>query len=65
MTRGLDVVKNSLQQVARDVLVALQDGQSELLADEVSQSFKAALSGPVEGLAFSIGNGARLEATRS
>jgi hypothetical protein len=33
------------------VVEALLKGESEVLADEVTRHFKAALSGPVEGLA--------------
>ncbi|MFE3138431.1 SDR family oxidoreductase [Streptomyces scopuliridis] len=52
MIRGLDVVKNDPRDVARDVVAALEKGESEVLADEVSRAFKAALSGPVEGLSI-------------
>ncbi|MGV9952619.1 hypothetical protein ACWDU0_12085 [Streptomyces cellulosae] len=37
--------------VAAQVVEALLKGESEVLADEVTRHFKAALSGPVEGLA--------------
>ncbi|MEU0282351.1 MULTISPECIES: SDR family oxidoreductase [unclassified Streptomyces] len=52
MIRDLDVVKNDPRDVARDVITALEKGESEVLADEVSRVFKAALSGPVEGLSM-------------
>jgi NAD(P)-dependent dehydrogenase (short-subunit alcohol dehydrogenase family) len=57
MIAALDVIKNSPHQVATDVLQVLADGGSEVLADEVSRALKAALSGPVEGLAFSVIDG--------
>ncbi|MFD5778659.1 SDR family oxidoreductase [Streptomyces sp. NPDC126933] len=50
MVRGLDVPKNDPRAVVRDVLAALENGETEVLADDVSRAFKAALSGPVEGL---------------
>ncbi|MFD5112641.1 SDR family oxidoreductase [Streptomyces sp. NPDC058220] len=50
MVRGLDVPKNDPRAVVRDVLEALENGETEVLADDVSRAFKAALSGPVEGL---------------
>ncbi|MFF1418540.1 SDR family oxidoreductase [Streptomyces sp. NPDC058280] len=50
MVRGLDVPKNDPRAVVRDVLAALENGEAEVLADDVSRAFKAALSGPVEGL---------------
>ncbi|MGW6599811.1 SDR family oxidoreductase [Streptomyces sp. NPDC055036] len=52
MTRELEVVKNDPREVARDVVAALEKGESEVLADEVSRAFKGALSGPVEGLSL-------------
>ncbi|TQS46034.1 SDR family oxidoreductase [Cryptosporangium phraense] len=52
MTRALDVPKNDPRQVARDTIAAVAAGETEVLADEVSRVFKAALSGPVEGLAL-------------
>ncbi|MFG1927019.1 SDR family oxidoreductase [Cryptosporangium sp. NPDC048952] len=52
MTRALDVPKNDPRQVARDTLRAVERGETEVLADEVSRVVKAALSGPVENLAL-------------
>ncbi|GAA0225304.1 SDR family oxidoreductase [Cryptosporangium japonicum] len=52
MTRALDVEKNDPRQVARDTIAAVGRGETEVLADDVSRAVKAALSGPVEGLAF-------------
>ncbi|GAA4587844.1 SDR family oxidoreductase [Planotetraspora phitsanulokensis] len=57
MTSSLAVVKNDPRQVARDVLVALSEGRTEVLADDVSRRFKAALSGPVEGLSWAVVDG--------
>ncbi|MER7738088.1 SDR family oxidoreductase [Streptomyces sp. NPDC096538] len=51
MVRALDVPKNDPRDVAEQVVQALMKGESEVLADEVTRHFKAALSGPVEGLA--------------
>ncbi|MFI5756868.1 SDR family oxidoreductase [Streptomyces sp. NPDC051569] len=52
LTRGIDAPKNDPRVVARDVLTALADGETEVLADDASRAFKAALSGPVEGLSL-------------
>ncbi|MFI5956292.1 SDR family oxidoreductase [Cryptosporangium sp. NPDC051539] len=52
MTRALDVPKNDPLDVARDTIAAVERGETEVLADEVSRVYKAALSGPVEGLAL-------------
>jgi NAD(P)-dependent dehydrogenase (short-subunit alcohol dehydrogenase family) len=57
MTADLDVVKNDPLDLARAVLVAVENGEIEVLADDVSRHFKAALSGPVEGLEFSLIDG--------
>ena len=57
MTADLDLVKNDSSSVARATLLAVEDGQAEVLLDTVSRQFKAALSGPVEGLEFSIIDG--------
>jgi NAD(P)-dependent dehydrogenase (short-subunit alcohol dehydrogenase family) len=50
MIRDLDTAKNDPRDVARDTLAALEDGATEVLADDVSRYFKSVLSGPVEGL---------------
>jgi hypothetical protein len=42
--------KNDPRDVAREIADVLTAGGSEVLADDVSRAFKAALSGPVEGL---------------
>jgi len=52
MIRALDVPKNDPHQVARDTLAAVERGETEVLADEISHAVKAKLSGPVEELAF-------------
>ncbi|MEW2548514.1 SDR family oxidoreductase [Streptomyces sp. NPDC047002] len=52
MVRDLDVPKSDPAAVAAAVADALEDGESEVLADDVSRRVKAALSGPVEALAF-------------
>jgi NAD(P)-dependent dehydrogenase (short-subunit alcohol dehydrogenase family) len=63
MTSALDVVKNTPEEVASQVADALDNGHSEVLADEVSRLFKAALAGPVEGLSFRIVDGEVLPAS--
>ena len=45
MTAGLNVPKSSPDDIARRVLDAVQAGESEVLADDVSRNVKAALSG--------------------
>ena len=50
-------MKNDPFDLARDVLVAAENGQTEVLSDDVSRHFKAALSGPVEGLEFTLVDG--------
>ena len=55
MIRDLDVEKNDPRSVARDVLTALEKGETEVLADDVTRHVKAALSGPVEGLGVTAG----------
>ena len=45
MTAGLNVPKSSPDDIARRVLDAVQAGDSEVLADDVSRNVKAALSG--------------------
>ncbi|WP_433297605.1 SDR family oxidoreductase [Pseudonocardia sp. CA-142604] len=57
MTANLDVVKNDPRELAHAVLVAAENGQTEVLSDEVSRHVKAALSGPVEGLEFTLVDG--------
>ncbi|GAA4565018.1 SDR family oxidoreductase [Planotetraspora kaengkrachanensis] len=53
LVRRLEGPKNDPHAVAADIVSALQKGESELLADDFSRHFKAALSGPVEGLTVS------------
>jgi len=50
MVRGIDAPKNDPRKVAADTLAALEAGETEVLADDVSRYFKSALSGPVESL---------------
>ena len=50
MVRSLDVPKIAAAQVAAAILDGIEDGQTEVLVDEFTRQFKAALSGPVEGL---------------
>jgi NAD(P)-dependent dehydrogenase (short-subunit alcohol dehydrogenase family) len=46
----IDGAKNDPRAVAADIVAALQKGESELIADDSSRHFKAALSGPVDEL---------------
>jgi NAD(P)-dependent dehydrogenase (short-subunit alcohol dehydrogenase family) len=55
MARSLDIAKSSPEFVAATALDALERGDSEVLVDEATRAVKAALCGPVEGLAFSLG----------
>jgi NAD(P)-dependent dehydrogenase (short-subunit alcohol dehydrogenase family) len=50
MVADVDAPKNDPRQVARDILDGIQRGDTEILADDVTRYFKAALSGPVEAL---------------
>jgi len=50
MTAGIDAPKNDPRDVARDILDAIEKGEAEVLADDVSRYFKSILSGPVEAL---------------
>jgi NAD(P)-dependent dehydrogenase (short-subunit alcohol dehydrogenase family) len=50
MVADVDAPKNDPHQVARDVLDGIERGDTEILADDVTRHFKAALSGPVEAL---------------
>ena len=50
MVRSLDVPKIAASQVAAAILDGIEDGQTEVLVDEFTRQFKAALWGPVEGL---------------
>jgi NAD(P)-dependent dehydrogenase (short-subunit alcohol dehydrogenase family) len=50
LVSALDGQKNNPRTVAADLVAALQKGEAELIADDVSRHFKAALSGPVEEL---------------
>jgi NAD(P)-dependent dehydrogenase (short-subunit alcohol dehydrogenase family) len=50
LVRQVDGPKNEPRKVAADIVAALGRGESELLADDSSRHFKAALSGPVEAL---------------
>ncbi len=50
MVADVDAPKNDPRQVARDILDGIARGDTEILADDVTRHFKAALSGPVEAL---------------
>jgi NAD(P)-dependent dehydrogenase (short-subunit alcohol dehydrogenase family) len=57
MTAALDVVKNDPRDVAAQVVAAIAEGRTEVLADDVSRRLKAAVAGPVEGLGFRVVDG--------
>lgn len=50
MTTGFDVPKNDPRDVARHIVDGVGNGDAEVLADEMTRYYKAALSGPVEAL---------------
>lgn len=50
MTAQFDVPKNDPRDVARQIVEAVRQGDGEVLADDMTRHFKAALSGPVEAL---------------
>lgn len=50
MVKDLRVPKNDPRDVARQILLAIERGDAEVLADDFTRRFKAALSGPVESL---------------
>lgn len=50
MAAGLDVPKNDPRDVARQIVQGVQDGDAEVLADDMTRHYKAALSGPAEAL---------------
>lgn len=46
MTAGVDAPKSAPADIAAQIVAAVEAGQSELLADEISRSVKASLSSP-------------------
>ncbi|HTQ20325.1 SDR family oxidoreductase [Mycobacterium sp.] len=50
MISEFDVAKNDPRQVARDILDGVEQGDAEVLADDLTRYVKGALSGPVEAL---------------
>jgi NAD(P)-dependent dehydrogenase (short-subunit alcohol dehydrogenase family) len=50
MTTGFDVPKNDPRDVARHIVDGVENDDAEVLADEMTRHYKAALSGPVEAL---------------
>lgn len=55
MVAGIPAPKISPADVAEAVLDGIEDGSTEVLVDAMTRQMKAALSGPVEGLAVSLG----------
>ncbi|WP_416566190.1 SDR family oxidoreductase [Nocardia testacea] len=54
MVAGFPGDKLSPAQVVESVLVGVEEGQTEVLVDSVSEQFKTALAGPVEGLTLAL-----------
>ncbi|WP_338886926.1 SDR family oxidoreductase [Rhodococcus sovatensis] len=52
MIAELDVPKNDPKDVAKAIVDAVESGETEVLADDVTRYFKSVLAGPVEGLAI-------------
>jgi NAD(P)-dependent dehydrogenase (short-subunit alcohol dehydrogenase family) len=50
MTTGFDVPKNDPRDVAGQIVDAIEHGDAEVLADDMTRHYKSALSGPVEAL---------------
>ncbi len=50
MSARVSATKNDPQQVASAVLSAREAGDTEVLVDEDSRRYKAAVAGPVDGL---------------
>jgi NAD(P)-dependent dehydrogenase (short-subunit alcohol dehydrogenase family) len=50
MVKDVEAPKNDPNDVARRIVDAVENGDTEVLVDEITRHFKAALSGPVEGL---------------
>jgi NAD(P)-dependent dehydrogenase (short-subunit alcohol dehydrogenase family) len=50
MVKDVDTPKNDAKDVAKQIVDAVENGDTEVLVDEITRNFKAALSGPVEGL---------------
>jgi NAD(P)-dependent dehydrogenase (short-subunit alcohol dehydrogenase family) len=50
MVSHVDAPKNDPRDVARAILVGVERGDAEVLADDTTRHFKALLSGPVEAL---------------
>ena len=57
MTAEFDVIKNDPRDVAAQVVSAVAEGRTEVLADDFSRRLKAAVAGPVEGLGFRFVDG--------
>lgn len=55
MIADLDVPKNDPRDVAKAIADAVEKGETEVLADDVSRYFKSILAGPVEGLSITAG----------
>jgi NAD(P)-dependent dehydrogenase (short-subunit alcohol dehydrogenase family) len=50
MTTEFDVPKNDPRDVARQIVDGVENGDAEVLADDLTRYIKSALSGPVEAL---------------
>jgi len=56
MVSAIGLAKSAPATVAATILDALEAGEHEVLADEVTTAVKAKLSGPVEDLVFALGH---------
>jgi NAD(P)-dependent dehydrogenase (short-subunit alcohol dehydrogenase family) len=54
MVAGFPGDKLSPAEVAESVLAGVEEGRTEVLVDSVSEQFKAAVAGPVEGLTLTL-----------
>ncbi|MFI6151590.1 SDR family oxidoreductase [Kitasatospora sp. NPDC051170] len=54
MVAAIPVEKIAVADVARIVLDGVERGETEILVDDATRAVKAALSGPVEGLAITV-----------
>lgn len=50
MVKDIDAPKNDPRDVARQIVDGIEQDETEVLTDDVTRHFKAALSGPVEAL---------------
>lgn len=56
MVKDVDAEKNDPKDVARQIVDGIEVDATEVLADDLTRHFKAALSGPVEALQLRVGS---------